>query len=61
MVLGLGNDDLIPGVDIGGAPRTCHQVERFGGVPGEDDFVGRRSADEPCEFLPSRLVEFRRT
>ena len=38
-------------LQVGAAPRGGDQVQRFGGVLGEDDFVGAASSDQACDFF----------
>ena len=46
MVLHLGDHDGVARTEVGRTPRTGEQVERLGGVLGEDDLVGGRRVDE---------------
>ena len=42
------------------APRLRHQIDAFGRPAGEDDLVGRRSADVFRDVLAGSFVSFRR-
>ncbi len=68
VVLHLGDDDLVTGTEpeplrgriirVGRiAQRIRNQVDRLGGVLGEDHLVGARRADERSDPLTGRLVE----
>jgi hypothetical protein len=69
-MLHLGDDDLVTRAEfepgrrwvVGErrvAERVGDQVDRLGGVLGEDDLVGPPDAHERCDPLPGGLVEIR--
>ena len=61
VVLHLRQQHGVARPQVGPAPRVGHQVERLGGVLGEDDLVGRiGSADEAPGHHAGPLVERRR-
>ena len=53
VVLHLGEQDRVPLPEMVAPPRLCDQVERLGGVLGEDDLApGHRRADEAADLGP---------
>ena len=47
VVLHLGQDDRVAPADVPAAPRVGDEVDRLGGVAGEDDLVAVGRVDEP--------------
>ncbi len=59
VVLHLGQDHHITGLQVGPAPGVRHQVDRLGGVAGEDHLPGGRCVDEFGHLLACAFVEQR--
>ena len=60
VVLHLSQQDAITRADVGPAPAEANQVDRLGGIPGEDHFLRRAGVDEPGDPLARSLVGSRR-
>ena len=56
VVLHLGQDDGVAPVDVGAAPGIGDEVDRLGGVAGEDQLVAVGRVDEPGDAHTRRLV-----
>ena len=56
VVLQLGQDDGVGAPDVAAAPGVGDQVDRLGGVAGEDDLARARRADEVGDLRAGRLV-----
>ena len=52
VVLHVGEHDDVAGAEVGPAPRLGDEVERLGGVLGEDDLVGVAGVDEAGDLGP---------
>ena len=55
VVLELGEHDGVAGPEVGAAPGLGHEVERLGGVLGEDDLAGCAGADEAGDLRAGAL------
>ena len=55
VVLHLGEHDHVAGLQVGAAPGLGDEVERLGGVLGEDDLVGVGGVDEAGHLRPRPL------
>ncbi len=60
VVLHLGEHDRVAARDVAAAPRVGDEVDRLGGVAGEDDLVAVGGVDEPGHGGASRLERRRR-
>jgi hypothetical protein len=49
-----------PGLDVRLAPGRRHEVDRLGGVAGEDDLFGARGVEEARHLLAAALIGFGR-
>ncbi len=58
-MLHLGQDDQVAGFQVGACPGICHQVDRLGGIAGEDDLLGGRCIDELRHLFTGLLVHGR--
>ena len=56
VVLHLGEQDPVAGVNVRAAPAVANEVDGLGRVAGEDHFLGRGGVDEARHPLPRRLV-----
>ena len=55
VVLHLGEQDLVAGLDVLRAPGLRDEVDALGGAAGEDDLVGTARVDEVAARVPARL------
>ena len=60
VVLHLGEHDGVAGAQVGAAPRVRDEVERLGGVLGEDDLAAGVGADERATFSRAASIWFGR-
>src|SRR5262252_9516938 len=51
-------DDLVAGFDALAPERIRDEIDRFGGVPGEDDLLLAPGIDEGCDFFARIFVSF---
>src|SRR5206468_44303 len=58
MVLHDRDDDLVAGLDVGFAPGIGHEVDRLGGVAGEDDLLVAAGVEEFCGFRAAAFIGF---
>ncbi len=56
VVLHVGEHDDVALAEVGAAPRAGDEVDRLGGVLGEDHLVGARRVDQPGDGTPGALV-----
>ena len=60
MVLDIGDDDLIPGIDKFAAETVGNEIDRLGGATGEDNFLFRRRTQKIGDLLPRFLIKLGR-